>query len=501
MGKDSKAIKQTGQLLSFVPTGEYYFAKGIKAYHRRDLHKAKKFFQRAMQLEPGEPMIVCQLAIVLTEMGEYQESIRLLQMILEELDEEMAECHYFLANNFAHMGFFKDAYHHANVYLELEEDGEFADDIAELLELITFEAEELDEVLYEEDDLIVRQDEARAHLESGHFSKAIEIFESLVEEYPEYWSAYNNLALAYFYLGEAEAASEILDEVLEKNPGNLHALCNGLVFSYYQNKKSEVNKLKKSLKKINPMLADQQYKLGATFALVGEYDFAYKWLKRLYKQGFEGDGAFYYWLSLASYYTGREQAARALWKKVLEFNPEKAGIEPWAGTGEERNSFQVDLASILRRLDSNYEEERLLAVFLATVSPDKTEILASKKMKQNSRQSALEKEYLHYVKTNFKMEGNSAIASGHQTAMFLYEVHQSSGAPDAGLYLLWFSVFGEAARAGLDLKNTKAWAAAVDFVWEKLCKNKPTKQATAAKYGLSVATLSKYVKLVNKCLR
>uniref|UniRef100_UPI0030C7BA21 tetratricopeptide repeat protein n=1 Tax=Enterococcus faecium TaxID=1352 RepID=UPI0030C7BA21 len=154
MGEDSKAIKQKGQLLSFVPTGEYYFTKGIKAYHRRDLQRAHKYFSRAMQLEPGEPMIVCQLAIVLTEMGDYQQSIRLLHMILEDLDEEMAECQYFLANNYAHLGLFKDAYHHANLYLELNRDGEFADDAEELLDLIMLEAEETDEDLYEEDDLI-----------------------------------------------------------------------------------------------------------------------------------------------------------------------------------------------------------------------------------------------------------------------------------------------------------------------------------------------------------
>ncbi len=56
-------------------------------------------------------MIACQLAIIFTEIGEYQESNRAFASILEELDEEMVECHYFLANNYAHLGFFKDAYH------------------------------------------------------------------------------------------------------------------------------------------------------------------------------------------------------------------------------------------------------------------------------------------------------------------------------------------------------------------------------------------------------
>ena len=45
MVKDAKARIQKGKILSFVPTGEYYFTKGIKAYHRRDFKKAKKYLR------------------------------------------------------------------------------------------------------------------------------------------------------------------------------------------------------------------------------------------------------------------------------------------------------------------------------------------------------------------------------------------------------------------------------------------------------------------------
>ena len=52
MGKDSKMNKQA-KVFSFHPTGEYYFTKGLKAYHRRDLYNAKKFLMRAYELEPS----------------------------------------------------------------------------------------------------------------------------------------------------------------------------------------------------------------------------------------------------------------------------------------------------------------------------------------------------------------------------------------------------------------------------------------------------------------
>ncbi|WP_223592088.1 tetratricopeptide repeat protein [Neobacillus bataviensis] len=494
MVKDAKARIQKGKILTFVPTGEYYFTKGLKAYHRRDFTKAKKYLGRAIQLEPGEPMITCQLAIVSTELGEFENSNRLLHLILEELDSEMVECHYFLANNYAHLGFFKDAYHHAKLYLQLDPDGDFSEDTEDLLELLTLESDEFEEELYEEDDLIVKQEQARDLLESGYFPKAIELLNDVVKEYPEYWSAYNNLALAYFYLGKAEKAKAILNDVLERNPGNLHALCNMLVFAHYQGQAENVTNLLEVLKKIQPMLSEHQFKLGASFALVGEYEHAYLWLKKLYKHGFNGDGPFYYWLSYSAYYTGNETFAINIWKKVIEINPDKEGTEPW--NMEQAAGFEDHSGSIFQKLESDYAEERLFALFLTTVSDKKEEILTSKRLIHNQKFTALEKEYISLIRS-----GRPTVAADAQEiAEIFYENHQPIGTIEAGLYLMWFSVFIEVSKANVHLKNKRAWAAAVEYVWHKMRSEKVSQQEIAGRYGVSSATIGKYVKLVNDYL-
>lgn len=496
MVKDSKVRIQKGKILSFVPTGEYYFTKGIKAYHRRDFKKAKKYLQRAMQLEPGEPMITCQLAIVSTELGEFENSNRLLHLILEDLDEEMAECHYFLANNYAHMGFFKDAYHHANMYLELDPNGDFSEDTEDLLELLSFEAEGLEDELYEQDDLIIKQEQARDLLESGYFPKAIELLKDVVETYPEYWSAYNNLALAYFYLGKAKKAESILDDVLERNPGNLHALCNRLVFAHYQGKTKTVTRLMDSLKKIQPMLIDHQYKLGTTFALIGEYESAYFWLKKLYKNGFDGDGPFYYWLSYSSYFTNHENFARSIWKVALEHNPDKEGFEPWNLEKPVANGFEDHSGSIFQKLESDYIEERLFAIFLASVSGKTEEIFTSKRFYQNQKFTPMEKNYVSLVKSGTP----SSIKAAQEIAEVLYEKHQPIGTIESGLYLMWFSVFVEISKSQINLNNKRAWAGAMEYVWYKSSNEKVSQQEIAKRYDISPATIGKYVKLVSKHL-
>ncbi|RFU63887.1 tetratricopeptide repeat protein [Peribacillus glennii] len=500
MGKDSQAGQQA-KILTFHPTGEYYFTKGLKAYHRRDLYKAKKFFERALELEPAEPMIACQLAITCTEIGEYNYSNLLLENILNVLDPYMTECHYFLANNYAHLGMFKEAYRHANAYLDKEEDGEFHDDAEDLLDLITFEAEETEESLEQQDGLIHKQEIAREYLEEGSFQKAIDVLQETIGQHPEFWSAYNNLALAYFYLGETENAFSTLDDVLAKSPGNLHALCNLVVFHHYQQNRDKVQELVNALDKVRPILMEHRFKLGATFALTGKYALAYKWLKQLQKNGYEGDGTFYYWLALSAFHLGHEATAQKAWKKMLQLNPDKKGLEPWREINPAENDFEQDLPSILKRLDSEFIEERMFAIFLTKHSSQKDSVINHPSFQKNSLFTPLEENYAQAVLDVSNEEILPAIDFADRVAELLYHHYRPIQLTEAGLYLTWFSIFIEAERTYEKLNNPTAWAAALEYVWHRLRNEKKSQQEIAKKHIISVSSLSKYVKMVNALLQ
>ena len=423
MRKGSNARNDKAKILSFVPTGEYYFNKGLKAYHRRELNKSKKYLNRALQLEPLEPMIACQLSIVHTEMGEYKQSNQLLHLIVDSLDPHMIECHYFLANNYAHLGLFKEAYIHVTNYLEKEEYGEFSEDAEDLLEILELDSDEALDTLYEHDELIANQEKARNLLESGSFQKAVDLLKQVITDFPEYWSAYNNLALAYFYLGETDKAAATLEEVLEKNPGNLHALCNTAVFYFYQKRHDELQELMEGLEKIRPIHYEQRYKLGATFALIGKNEKAYEWLKSLQKQGFQGDSSFNYWLAQAAYHTGREQTAQQAWKKVLEENPEKAGMEPWNEDNPKSDGFENHVSSILKKLKSEYAEERFFGLFLISVSRHQKEILTHTDFGAVDDFNLSEKLYLAEIlnaDSRKAIKGSKEIKHIHETALELY---------------------------------------------------------------------------------
>lgn len=499
MSKDSE-LGQQAKILSFQPTGEFYFTKGLKAYHKHELNKAKKYLARALELEPGEPMIACQLAITCTEIGEYNYSNNLLENILNVLDPYMTECHYFLANNYAHLGMFEEAYRHANAYLDKDEGGEFSEDAEDLLDLITFETDETEESLFHQDGLIMKQEKAREHLEAGNFQKAIEVLKDMIEEYQDYWSAYNNLALAHFYLGQIEEAYATLEEVLEKSPGNLHALCNLVVFYHYQQNEEKLDGLVEMLAKIRPMFMEHRFKLGATFALIGKYSLAYKWLKQLQKQGFEGDSSFYFWLATSAYHLGREQTARKAWKKVVEINPEKEGMEPWGEMNAAVSGFEHYLPSILKRLESEFIEERLFAIFLVKHSKHKQSLMKNKLFTNNSAFTSLEKEYADAVKNMSESRELMAIDFADRTADLLYQDFQPIKLTEAGIYLMWFSVFVAAMKENIKFNNPAGWAAALEYIWYQLRDEKKSQAALAEKHFISVSTISKYIKLVQNFL-
>ncbi|MFC4322427.1 tetratricopeptide repeat protein [Litchfieldia salsa] len=488
---------QIAKIIPFLQTGEYYFKKGLKAYRKRDIYKAKKHLQRAIQIQPEDSMFLCQLAVVLTELGEYTQSNRILLSVIEKVDSEMTECFYFMANNYAHLGLFQEAYKYANLYLEMEPDGEFIEDTEDLLELLSIESDVEEEEFELQDELIVKQEKAREYLENGELEQAIQLLKEIISLYPDFWSAYNNLALAYFYSGEVAKAAEMLEEVLDKNPGNLHALCNMLVFLYYQRKNKKVKELVGRLESIHPILVEHRYKLGATFGLVGRYDLAYKWLRHLHKQGFQGDETFYYWLSHSAYFTNRLDVAKSAWERVLEENPDKKGSEPWAD-GKTKNFNDI----LDRWLKGDYIEERLYGLYLLSKT---NKSITKDDIDGLELHATLELEFAEYIcqlnRSRKKKQSPDYIEQGYQVVELLFNQNKNNGSSTEGLYLTWFMIYDQAILRNYHVSNCSAWAAATEYMWRKHQLSHVSQKEMASKYNISQATITKYVKYVKELLQ
>lgn len=488
---------QKEKIVSFLPTGDYYYEKAIKALEKEQIDKAYKYLKRAEELSPDDVRVLTQYGLLEIEAQNYEHAYELIHTAYS-LEPSNSEIVFLLADVSGCLGLMRDAKKYAEQYLAQEPDGIYALDAYEILDFVEYEENIAEDVDEQDAEKLIGQEKARRFMEQGDFQKAIEVLEQLIEKFPDAWPAYNNLSLAYFYIGEAEQAHALLKHVLRENHGNLHALCNLAVFAYYERQEEELKGLMALLKKIQPYEWENRYKLGATLALIGEYETAYKWLRSMHKRGYEGDPGFYYWLAQSAYFSKQEDIAKAAWQALLALDPSKEGLEPWhtQSLATEEHSLEKNRELIIEKINSSYTSDRLFGFFMLKHSPHKQEIVAHPKWIDIEQYNEVEKLCLAYALGHeFQMETASekSFVRFLQVAEKLFAVYGDLSFTAASALQLWFSIGEIALRANYAFKNPVAIAAAIDYMLQSALGENITKKQCAENYRVGVATLTKYM--------
>ncbi len=292
------------KVVPFQPDAAFFFERGVRYLNRHDLSRALKSFQRAVDCEPANAVNHCNLAGVLSELGDFEKSNEVLQSVLIEIAPDMSECYFYMANNYANLGEYELAEAHAVKYLEVDPTGEFAPDADEMLDVLIHEfggGDILRESRRRQVEDSKERDEARGLLEEGKFHEASALLEQEIERQPDAVAARNNLALAKYYLGQMDDAVTLTRQVLDIEPMNIHALCNLAVFIRHTGRENDEYKhLMQVLKKLMPLQFDQGYKLAMTLGILGEHRSAYRVFLQLVQFGDRHDPALYFALAAAA---------------------------------------------------------------------------------------------------------------------------------------------------------------------------------------------------------
>ncbi|WP_042121887.1 tetratricopeptide repeat protein [Paenibacillus senegalensis] len=301
----------------------FFFERAVRSLDRFHYDKALKYFRKAVEYEPDNPVNHCNLAGILSEMGNYKESNEVLQQIIDVVDPKMTECYFYQANNFANMEDFENAEKAIVRYLEQDVNGHFLDEAEEMLELLSYELERPAPVTnIKSRESLFEHDKARALLEEGSFAKAVRVLGRLVKKYPDFLAAKNNLALGYYYLGHFDKAMNTIGEVLDSDPGNLHALCNLAIFYQHLGEQEQLAELLQLLRKTYPFHSDHVFKLGTTMGVLGEHETAYLLFRRLIKNGGTGsDACLYHYAAVAAHNTGKLDDAYKYWQLAEKLDP------------------------------------------------------------------------------------------------------------------------------------------------------------------------------------
>jgi tetratricopeptide (TPR) repeat protein len=225
-----------------------------------------------------------------------------------------------MANNYAHLSELEKAEEHILRYLHRNEDGLFTDEAEELLDYVCYELERGPQPLNMNRELNERHEKARDCLERGQFVRATTLLEKLIDDYPDFMAARNNLSLAYYYMGQFNDALRVMDDVFHYEPANLHALCNLAIFYSHQSQAEKAKPIIDGLKKVQPLHIDHCYKLATTLGILKEDERAFELFLMLSKKGMDRDPCLFHYLAVASFNTGRWLKARECWCKVRDLD-------------------------------------------------------------------------------------------------------------------------------------------------------------------------------------
>ena len=167
-------------VISIEMNANFFFDRAVRSLDRFQYDRALKYFRKAVEYEPDNPVNHCNMAGILSETGDYKASNDVLAHILEQVDPLMTECYFYMANNYANMEQFEQAEEALVTYLEEDPSGQFLDEAEEMMELLHYELNrpaKLNRIKSREG--VVEHEHARALLEEGKFAQAVKLLEEI----------------------------------------------------------------------------------------------------------------------------------------------------------------------------------------------------------------------------------------------------------------------------------------------------------------------------------
>ncbi|UNK21154.1 tetratricopeptide repeat protein [Paenibacillus sp. N3/727] len=532
----------------------FFFDRAVKSLDRYQYDKALKYFRKAVEYEPDNPVNHCNMAGILSETGDYEGSNDVLQHILDKVDSSMTECYFYMANNYANMELFEEAEKALVTYLEEDSSGQFMDEAEELMELLHYELNRPAKVnRIKSREGMVEHERARELLEEGKFAQAVKLLEEIVGDYPEFLAARNNLALAYYYMGRFAKAKQTIEEVLEQEPGNLHGLCNLAIFFQHEGNNDQRNRLVEMLAVTVPFHQEHVFKLATTMGILGKHEAAYSHFRRLLKdEEFSSDPSLYHYTAVAACNSGQYESAANYWRHAKKLDPgsvipdfylaqlhhrKKTGtmvmkvsyhyhlpfeeqFKRWEHDGEVmteevkhnpliRSSFFWALRhgdphiklQVIRTLEliADDEVQHALQSFLQEPGEDADLKDAARLVLQQ-----LESERSRTQDREAGVKGKEVLPDWHPTWQEVVDKASQTMDKRSDLFwkreleTLWSDFLSKLYPDIPNIRNTSGWAAALEYMTAKMRGRAYTYEEVALRYGISSSTVRRYARQIDQ---
>lgn len=459
MQKRDVVVKQGSNVIRLEMDATFFFERAVQCLDRYHYDKALKYFRKAVEYEPDNPVNYCNMAGILSEIGKYDESNELLRKVIEEIDPTMTECYFFMANNYANMENYPLAEKALIDYLEQDPGGQYLEESEEMMELLSYELNRpvsFGSIKSQEDQ--DRHDQARIYMEEGRFTEAVQLLEEIAIEKPDFIPAKNNLALAYYYTGEIHKGFQVIEAVLEQEPDNIHALCNLAVFLQHSGDYKAAADLIYRLSKTVPFTEEHLFKLAMTLGILGEHESAYPHFIRILRLNPDPDPSLLHYAAVAAASTKRYAQATRLWKQTERLDPESEVPKFYLAQMEKAMNGEEVLYSYHYHLP--FEEQfRSLSAKLPYW--------------ENKWQQVIEQAFTH-MKSRFDI-------------IELYDMQT-----------LWIEFLTKVYPDVPVIRKTNGWAGALEYLTAKMHRHTISYRELSERYEVSVSTIRKNVARVDE---
>jgi tetratricopeptide (TPR) repeat protein len=304
------------KVLYFHNAGRVLYNKACRLVDNNKLIEGLEYFRKAVKLEPENIEYMLALAETYTDMSCFEESNAVLDTIMEA-GEEMADCVYLMGCNYLGMHDYYKAKDSFSLYLDIEPDGEYADQALEIVEIMR------DNNLTERHPRAVVDAaiKGKESLDKGEFKKAISLYEKLLSEYPYADFVKNNMALAYYCDEQPDKAISVCRSVLESRPENIHANCNLAIFLSGVDEKAEAKKVIQKVLSMDVSEPEDINKVALTLCELNMHEEALVYLRRVLAYR-PYDKKLLHYKAIALYNCGEFQEAADCWRKISRIDPD-----------------------------------------------------------------------------------------------------------------------------------------------------------------------------------
>ncbi|UTH14351.1 tetratricopeptide repeat protein [Macrococcus equipercicus] len=264
----------------------------------------------------------------------------------------------------------------------------------------------------------------------------------------------NLKAMAYLFMSRYPEAEALLEQLLDEDETDIHALCHYTLLLYNTHQHSKYQHYIQRLNKLHPISEDESFKLGIVLCYLKQYEASQALLLPIYKKKMLKNAQLYHALSFNYYALGDRTASEEMWRQLVRLtgNDTPSPRDIFEGM----RYLEEQVIPLLRSDDSHH---RLLGIFLISQLDHKETMISKELWDELEQMRDYEKLYLSYIFHQLELVKLDFIHKGLQA---LYEVNQ-----EHELLLAWIDNAEEVIAAKRPL-TVDAYAAATYYAYSKV---------------------------------